>query len=420
MSLVLHVGLAAWLATRKVPPPPPAQSKPIELQIVELPPPEPPPAPKAEAAAEEPATVAKAAPKSAPKTAPAPVRKQRVAEAAPQPKAAPHQATETRPTAEARPLSRAPEQQADSSAEAPLAGNTAPVPKLNLMPSDNVLGGIPVPAAPGSSGHTIRNDGSAPTGPSKEELAEEARQKINGMARSLIATRRVQAGAVDYYFHDLRNSLEKHVSFELPLAVDVKKGVLSAIESYKETLAQYGKTGSPNAVVGQSDLDTVNENSPNGTAGARTGVMDQTARMKKLLQDAYGADPVVIVEIRQTHEGKYLDSRILETSGNRTFEEQVMAMVPTGVGAAPIVPDRLQAQHPVEIRTVWEFRGHYILHKKLKQVKISNPGDAAYMVAMGAATLLSGAPFDETTGDVYMLDMAHPEFHITPKLLQLY
>lgn len=304
--------------------------------------------------------------------------------------------------------------------------NEPVAPRLKtLLPSGDVLDGFPVRDLPptGTTGYTVRNDGSGPDPRVRAERnAEQARQRVDNWLKDSLATHRVASGGTDAYFRDLRHALEKNAQFELPMPWEVKKQLNAAVASHRDAMARYGATGQPGGGATGSDLASISNGAdPHGTNHARAATAEQAAQLRRLVEDASGGHQVTIVEIRQTPQGAFVDARILRSSGNSAFDDHVMALVPTGIAAVPVVPDHLQARHPHELRSVWEFRGKHILRKKLREVKgPQNAGDVVYLAAMGAASLLSGMPFDETTGDVYVLDLKDPKFHVGVTLLQLY
>jgi hypothetical protein len=72
--------------------------------------------------------------------------------------------------------------------------------------------------------------------------------------------------------------------------------------------------------------------------------------------------------------------------------------------------------HPEGIRSLWAVEGRVVYLKKLRDLKGE---DAWYTAAMGAAGVLSGT-FEETTGDVYVIDLRNPRFVVRPRLLRVY
>ena len=86
----------------------------------------------------------------------------------------------------------------------------------------------------------------------------------------------------------------------------------------------------------------------------------------------------------------------------------------------PGVPDHMAARSPSGVRTTWEFRGRYSFKKKLREMDVNNPGDAAYLAAMGLGSLLAGGAFEESTLDVYIIDIRDPRFEVRSRLLRLY
>ncbi|MBX5483295.1 MAG: TonB C-terminal domain-containing protein [Myxococcaceae bacterium] len=273
------------------------------------------------------------------------------------------------------------------------------------------------------AGRTIVNDGTDPSRSpeASRAAAAEAEARVWAWIDDMLAERRAQTGAVDAYFHDLRAALEAKADFKLPLAVDVKRDLEQAVASYLAAAEAYGRTGNPGLDVPDPALAPVPiDDGRLGIARAREQLFVQTSGVRKAIEGVYGVEPVAIVELRQAPDGHLLEATLLQGSGNPQFDREVMASVPAGVAAAPALPDRVRTTHPKEIRTVWAFRGKFILRKKLRNLQVTSPRDAAYLAAMSALSLFSGAPFEESTMDLYVFDLANPGFEVKATLLRQY
>ena len=71
---------------------------------------------------------------------------------------------------------------------------------------------------------------------------------------------------------------------------------------------------------------------------------------------------------------------------------------------------------PEGIHTLWSVEGRVVYFRKLKDVKGE---DAWYMAAATAAGVLAGR-FEETTGELEIIDFRNPRFVCQPRLLRVY
>ena len=85
---------------------------------------------------------------------------------------------------------------------------------------------------------------------------------------------------------------------------------------------------------------------------------------------------------------------------------------------APLAPPPAGARgvRAEGIRSLWAVEGRVIYVKKLKGMRGE---DAWYTAAMTAAGVLAGT-FEETTGDVSVIDLRNPRFIIRPRLVRVY
>ncbi|WP_199728898.1 ferrichrome ABC transporter substrate-binding protein [Corallococcus sp. CA053C] len=290
VSALLHAALFALLARS----PPAARTRPapraIEMEIVTR---DARPAPTP------------AAPE--PRTPPTPVKPSRRAE-------------HPRPSSPTAPVEQAPgprpeepalaEEASPSAPDVPLA--TAPTPGLDLAPRGLLGGGLL--RGPPSTGRTLRNvPGEAPDPKAlAARQAEEARQRVDGWARDAVATARASGGAVDPYFVKLRKGFEAQLVD--PPSPDAK-AVLSRIQREQaEAHARFGHTGSPTAAEPRDfRIEAGNRIQAAVEAGraSNMSMMDVTAPVLAL---------AAIVEVRQARDGKLIDLKVLEGSGDAKFD----------------------------------------------------------------------------------------------------
>ncbi len=343
--------------------------------------------------------------------------------------------SQPRPRSRARPGQVATQEPTEETRSSASPGNEVQVaapdsaPRLRtLIPDGARLLGMLDPSAPAlapedrrGSGRTVYNTGEpdeATRRAQAEAAAAEAGSLVEGWSRDVIAEVRVRDGAVDDYFRVLGDELERRAQVERPLEVKLKEGVQSIVAGYFKDLGTYGATGSPTRPAGLGDLDEhFDVADPKGMHQTSAEMADQYARVQEYLQ-RFGAELVIIVELDQDALGRVVAVRVLKASGDRLFDQHIVKVA--HAGEFPGVPDHVAARSPAGIRTTWEFRGRYNFKKKLRELDVKNPADAAYLAAMGVGSLLAGGAFEESTLDVYILDVRDPRFEVRSKLLRLY
>ncbi len=282
----------------------------------------------------------------------------------------------------------------------------------------------PVPGAEaiaqGSRGVTVQNDGP----PSESELragreatARVVKRRIEGWAADDLAEWRTRSGAVDDYFRVLGNALEAIAQVERPLALDVTAGLQRMADGYLKDVAQYGATGSPHLPAGDLPHHT-SVPDPQGLHAHAAAAADQNARVRETLE-RMGMELVVVVELTQDAAGRVRDLVVLRPSGDPLFDAHIQRVAKKLDGLEGL-PDHVAARNPHGVRTTWEFRGTYDFRKKLRDMDVENPADAAYLAAVGLGSLIAGGSFDEVTGDIYVIDVRDPKFKVRAKLLRLY
>lgn len=377
-SIALHLAIGALLLWHQAPPPPAPEPRDtvISIDVRELP------------------------PEKAPHDA--------KAMKSPGSRGAGHSAVAQAPAASS-PSSGGPEPAAPQSGGDPGPRVTA------LLPRPDVLGAPGPSAGEPAHGRTIWNDGKG-DGPKGSSAAEglAIKERLDGWIRDDMADMRVADGNIDDYFVDLRKDLEKNAKLDMKAEIRPQDFLANAAREYQHTLEQYGRSGSPGGVaaLGPAGAD------PGGSQRDRDIAADRFARMDELLHDAYGGELVAIVELRQGSDGHFIDSVLLKPSGNKVFDAHALGAAPSA--ASVEVPARVTQAHPEGLHTVWEFRGKLQLRKSLKKIKVKDPGELAYYASMGLLSAFTGVPFDETTGEVWILDLANPKIQCRVQLLRVY
>lgn len=396
-SLLLHAMLLAWLwrgeSSRRAPGP--ERPAPLVVDIVSTP--KPPPATPTPAPPTAPPSSGPDRPRPPPRRPPAP----------PPPVA-------VKPPTPPAPSQGPPPSDAPRAPDAP----TAPADKPSLMPTAP-NGGWSLPVAPeGPKGKTVR-----PGDPSlsPEALAAEEHRRVSKRLKEFVdddvGQLRVDNGVVHPYFGQLRAAMEKQLE-NAPL-FGTPSTLQHLARTYRDGAARFGATGSP---TGQPPSRPTNSERLGTLAGAEPayeGLRAKTQAGEMLQKFADGnreTGLVVTLELVQGPDGKLQSARIVDTSGNKAFDAYVLERVPPALAPMAPPPAGAPGVHPEGIRSLWAVEGRVVYLKKLRDLKGE---DAWYTATMAAAGVLSGT-FEETTGDVYVIDLRNPRFVVRPRLLRVY
>jgi len=287
------------------------------------------------------------------------------------------------------------------SPDAPHAASLTPA----LRALDARLGTL---AEGGGGGHTLHNDPREFPDAEAVRAETEARVqgRVQGMLQDDLADLRVADGAVDGYFHDLKDALEKSVAHPPPffsgngLAVALKP----LLSSWQQRAAEYGASGNPYASAGATSGASPNERA--------SRAMDDAAAFRERLESA---QLLAVVELRQAADGRLQGLLLLQPSGNKEFDRYVMASAPQALDLLAAPPDAGAGIHGDGMRTQWAFEGKVVMRRKVKDL------DSSYLANLPLALLgAAGGSFEETTGEVWVADLAHPQFTCAVKLLRVY
>jgi outer membrane biosynthesis protein TonB len=437
ISLLLHAALLAWLweraPARPVSPPPMVPA--LAVEIISLPPkPPPPPAPEPPPARPRPRTPA---PPPAPlPSEPAPLLKPPSEEPAPEaPEASAAAAPEVPPAPE--PAEDPPPAEAPSPAT-PAEPSTPPSPpaedaplveaRPSLLPPIPEEGwSLPTPAEPEAPrGRTLRPDDPS-LSPEVLRAEEHARvsERVQTFAEDDLARLRVENGLVHPYFSQLRASLEKQME-DAPLfeaygttGQKLTNAYQRAIRNYMKQAERYGGSGT----TGRAPTDR----SP-PTASERLEAISRGNpahdRMRAFLaageavQELAESSPelIVIVEMQQALDGQLSSVKVVEPSGNKAFDKYVLEAVPPALVRLTPPPPEAIGRRTQGIRTLWAIEGRVMYLKRLSELK----GEDAWYVASAAGLGVLAGRFEETTGDIYVIDLRNPSFEVRPRLLRLW
>ncbi|AKQ69201.1 Ferric siderophore transport system, periplasmic binding protein TonB [Myxococcus hansupus] len=203
-------------------------------------------------------------------------------------------------------------------------------PRLNLEPKD-LLGGGPLRAGPPSTGRTLL-PGEGPN--AKALAAQEAEvvgERVDDWAQTAAASARASTGATHPYFARLREGFAKNLVNPPPPDLTVLSDRLK--REQVEAIARFGKTGSP--VV----------------SGPRDQRLEQRNRLQAAVEAGRAAnmymvditEPVLalaaIVEVWQARDGKLLDLKVLEGSGDPKFDTWAVSQLRDALASTAAPPD---------------------------------------------------------------------------------
>ncbi|MDY7230015.1 energy transducer TonB family protein [Hyalangium rubrum] len=411
------------------PAPPPPLAKPLPPSPKARPerPKPPPPAPRPEPLPPEPVRAPEPSapePPASPLTEPAEPSEPEppAAEALPEP-AEPPAVPE-----EAPPASAAPEPPA--AAEPPPALATAPPPdaplepkaqRPSLLPSSPDEGwSLPAPEAP--RGRTLYPDDPS-LSPEALKAEEQARvsARVQTWAEDDLAKLRVENGLVHPYFSEIRTSLEKQLE-NAPLfeaQKTMKDFAQRMARSYMKGAQQYGATGTTGRPPAERGGPTARERFEALSQGNPThDRMRAFLAAGEAMQELAESDPdlVVIVEMQQGPEGQLRSVKVVEPSGNKAFDRYVLEAVPPALTKLAPPPSQAMGVRPEGIRTLWAVEGRVVYLKRLSEMK----GEDAWYVASAASLGVLSGRFEETTGDIYVIDIRNPKFVVRPRLLRVW
>ena len=129
-----------------------------------------------------------------------------------------------------------------------------------------------------------------------------------------------------------------------------------------------------------------------------------------------GSKLVVTLELVQNADGSLRDAKLLTRSGNPAYDAYVLNAVPASLAKLASPPEGARGVREDGIHTRWAVEGRAVYLRKLKELKGQ---DAWYIAAASAAGILAGR-FEETTGEVDVIDFRNPRFVCQARLLRVY
>ncbi|WP_244239350.1 TonB C-terminal domain-containing protein [Corallococcus carmarthensis] len=245
-------------------------------------------------------------------------------------------------------------------------------------------------------------------------------ERVQGIVDERRARDRVDTGRIHPYFGKLRAQLEKQM--DAPPLFDMPSFPKQMLYAYAEKARQFGASGSPGNVPGPRQAPK-----PGELLGRRARDEPGYNRLRSRvqageeLQDfAQGVSTmklVVTLELLQGPDGILREVKLISRSGNHAYDDYVLQAVPPALGKFPAPPPDAMGVHTDGIRSVWSVEGRVVYVRKLSEMKKGS--DNVYLAALAAVGLLAGG-FEETTGEVSVIDVRNPHFECRSRLLRVY
>ncbi|MCY1033060.1 TonB C-terminal domain-containing protein [Corallococcus sp. BB11-1] len=292
----------------------------------------------------------------------------------------------------------------------------------NLLPPPGSSGGVIITTPENSrgGGRTLR-PGDPSLSPQALAAEEQARvsERVQGFVDDRRARDRVETGRIHPYFSKLRAKLERQMD-EPPL-FDMPSLPRQLLYSWADKARQFGATGSPGAVppsrAAPKPGELLAQRARNNPEFDRLRALSQAG--DELQSFAHGVSTlklVVTLELLQGPDGTLREVKLVSRSGNPAYDDYVLQSVPAALAKTPPPPDDAMGVHPDGIRTLWAVEGRVVYVRKLRDMKGT---DTAYLAAAAAVGVLAGG-FEETTGEVYVIDVRNPHFECRSRLLRVY
>lgn len=274
------------------------------------------------------------------------------------PRKAPAAPEPVTPDALAEAPSPAPGSDASAVASTPRAGDVPSAgPKLDLNPRGLMGGGLLT--GPPSTGRTIRNvPGAQPDPKALAALeAEHVQRRVDGWAKDAAAAARASGGAMPPYFAKLRKGFAERLVDPPPPDARVVLGRLR--REQLETMERFGRTGSPDSAKERDfrmeGFDRLRAAAESGRA-ANMAMVDVTTPVLAL---------AAIVEVRQARDGRLVDLKVLEGSGDPKFDTWAVSQLRDALASADAPMDGGVGIHEDGMWTRWRLE-EYLGNPRVK------------------------------------------------------
>lgn len=308
----------------------------------------------------------------------------------------------------------------------PAAAPTASAPpRARLTPRDDVLG--TEPGASESTGRTL-HPGDEPG--DDELLAEETERvhdRVDGWVRSSLRRQRVSNGIVDTEYTDLHKQLAAATDTVPDLiGLDDPKAVVNAVKDAWQTGAErYGKTGAPydtpegwNPAIEQPEslMRLAKAGSPEMQNFVQ--FLSAGARLQEFADGRAGKELIAHVALTQAADGSVLELRLAQPSGLKPFDTWVMETARTTLAGVHLDAGTRERG----FFSVWQFAGRISFVKKATTPTVRDLAGTLPLVVLSALTggrvPIALGRFDETTGEVEVVDFSSPHYECRVTLLE--
>jgi hypothetical protein len=191
-----------------------------------------------------------------------------------------------------------------------------------------------------------------------EYQAEEAKARVEGWVSDTLASARAERGGVSPYFRQLQTAFAEQLVGPPPL--DMKEFGERMVREQIDAIQRFGKTGSPVAVPEERDhrLEQRNRLQAAVEAGRATNMYmaDVTSPVLAL---------AAVVEVWQEPNGRLRGLKLLESSGDPTFDAWAVSRLRNALAKTGSAPDAGAGLHDDGIRSRWrleEYLGNPRVH----------------------------------------------------------
>lgn len=297
--------------------------------------------------------------------------------------------------------------------------------RARLTPRDDVLGTVPGDSE--STGRTL-HPGDEPG--DDERLAEETERvhdRVDGWVRSSLRRQRVTNGIVDVEYTDLQKQLAAATDTVPDLiGLDDPKAVVNAVKDAWQTGAErYGKTGAPyetpegwNPAIEQPEslMRLAKAGSPEMQNFVQ--FLSAGARLQEFADGRAGKELIAHVALTQAADGSVLELRLAQPSGLKPFDAWVMESARTTLTGVHLDAGTRERG----FFSVWQFAGRISFVKKATAPTVRDLAGTLPLVVLSALTggrvPIALGRFDETTGEVEVVDLSSPHYECRVTLLE--
>ncbi|MFN7133054.1 MAG: TonB C-terminal domain-containing protein, partial [Myxococcales bacterium] len=262
-------------------------------------------------------------------------------------------------------------------------------------------------ALEGPGARTTRRAGDPAPDPALQHAREamEVASHVEEITRRTRGRDRVEKGLVDAYFVEMKQAMERKLQGrDIAAARDPAR---ASLQTFSGAMERFGRTGNPYAEgAGQGpELEALNH------AGhvASTPELSQLRAMARFsheaLLGAYAGELTAIVEIRQGRNGRLLELKLRQSSGQLDFDALALEAVPAAM-AELVPPESGAGIHADGVHALFAFVGRVV---QLPPV----------MAGGGAATIVGGT-FDPALGHLDVRAPGQSRFSCSVRLLEVY